>query len=471
MKKLLLFVNLLLLFACLGVRAQTIPNGDFETWTSYNNYAPDSGWYNSNVQSLIAEDSLTVWSVTGVSGQAIHIQTAIVGRDTLQAWITNSIDDPQMGIGGVPYSQSPTGITGYYRYNLPGNDSAGIAVFFKKSGTIISSNMFKIRNASGSLSSFTPFSFPIPTLSVTPDTVIIAITSSNLFGAGLQSGSWIEIDELAFTGIGITQPIPDGNFDTWVNTPVQFPTGWSTFANFNGDGLSQSSDAYIGSYSCQLVSTINYDNSGARRVVAGEITNGHMPPNSGPTGGRPYTLTSDTLFGYYKYAPVGSDTAFVSLNLTHLGSSVGGGSVALTAASSWTLFTIPIGAMSTPDTLLLSIQSSSYNNSSITAGSTLKVDHLWLKSQPLGIDELSAAANTLVYPNPANDVLNFRLDAGMQGPVTIYLYDMMGRVIDSKYYASAPSIATFQVGYLPFGLYFCEVSNNGVRERSKFIKQ
>ena len=139
MKKTLLTATMALLMygvAC----AQSCPNPDFENWNSTNNYAPDSGWYNSNVQSLTWHDSLTVWSVSGFSGHAAHIQTAIIGTDTMQAWLINSVGDPRKGIGGVPYSQQPTALTGYYRYSLPGNDSAGIMVVFKKSGTIVSTN-------------------------------------------------------------------------------------------------------------------------------------------------------------------------------------------------------------------------------------------------------------------------------------------------------------------------------------------
>src|SRR5947209_4417046 len=129
-----LLIVLLAITVIYGKRAnaQACPNGDFENWTTHSYDQPDTGWFTSNPQSLGMHDTLTVWKVPGYSGQAIHIQTAIIGTDTMQAYIVNTPGDPSSGMGGVPYSQQPTAIAGYYRYNLPGNDSAALWVIFKK---------------------------------------------------------------------------------------------------------------------------------------------------------------------------------------------------------------------------------------------------------------------------------------------------------------------------------------------------
>ncbi|MBA3827336.1 MAG: hypothetical protein H0X33_00215 [Taibaiella sp.] len=158
MKKIVLFS--ILLIACNNGWGQSLPNGDFELWhtTSYNN--PDSGWYTSNIQSLTAEDSITVWKVPGVVGQAMHIQTAIVGSDTLMAYITNSLQgDPIKGQGGMPYAQKPTALTGFYKCNVKAGDTAGIIVLFKKAGTIIAPP-FKLA-ITGSTAAYTAFTIPL----------------------------------------------------------------------------------------------------------------------------------------------------------------------------------------------------------------------------------------------------------------------------------------------------------------------
>jgi hypothetical protein len=109
-----------------------------------------------------------------------------------------------------------------------------------------------------------------------------------------------------------------------------------------------------------------------------------------------------------------------------------------------------------------------------TPGSTLLVDYMQLKSQALPVagvkGQVTISNNVLAYPNPANDEFNIRI-GGANGAVEVKLYDMMGKVIDSKSYNDVPSLITFQVGHLPAGIYFYEVTNNGNVTREKFLKQ
>lgn len=469
MKKVLLF--LLPAMMAMNAKAQDCPNGDFESWATHPYNTPDSGWYTSNPESLTKADSLTVWPVAGVSGQAIHIQTAIIGTDTLQAYVVNTLGDPKNGSGGVPYSQQPTTITGYYRYNMVGNDSAIMIIEFKKSGAVISTTQFAFRNVSGSMPTFTAFSFPLTSIPVIPDSVVIACASSNLPGSGLQSGSWLEIDELAFGGTGITQPIPGGSFDGWTAQSVDVPNGWAVGTHgSNGSGVNRSTLHNSGSYSLQLTTQAK-SGGGGGVVDCGEVTTGYYTPNNGPTGGLPYTLMSDTLTGYYMYTPVGADTGWVSVTLTASGSTVGGTNHNLFAASTWTYFEMPFSAFSTPDSIRIDIQSGSWN--AALPGSVLNVDYLQLKSQPLpplGVKEVPAPVSVMAYPNPVNDVLNIRLN-NITDNITTTVYDMMGRILDSRSYTTAPSVISLPVGNLPAGIYFYEVMNNNKTTRSKFVKE
>jgi len=471
MRKLLLFLPVFLLAIYAG--AQDCPNGDFENWVSHPYNVPDSNWYTSNVQSLSQADTLTVWKVTGHSGQAIHLQTAIIGTDTLQAYAINTAGDPKSGSGGVPYTQKPTSITGYYRYNMVANDSALMIIEFKKAGVVISATQFTFRNVSGSISTFTAFSFPLNAIPATPDSVIIGIASSNLEGTGIQSGSWLEIDELAFAGTGITEPIAGGSFDSWTAQTVDNPSSWTAETHGdNGTGVAKSTDHRAGSYSVQLTTQPGRSGGGSgNSVEVSQITTGNYSPNSGPRGGLPYTRTSDTISGFYKYIPAGTDTGMLLVMLTASGTVVGGANHFFNAASAWTYFEMPFSAGTTPDTIRIDIQSGSWTAD--TAGSVLKVDYLQLKSQPLlAVNDLTnAAAKVLAYPNPANDVFNLRFDKVPAGSVNAKIYDLMGRVIDSRNYTAAPSVISFQVGYLPTGMYFYEVSNNGNIMRDKFMKK
>lgn len=471
MRKLLLVLSVFVL--AIQASAQDCPNGDFENWTAHPYSIPDSNWYTSNPESISLADSITVWPVTGHSGQAIHLQTAIVGTDTLQAYVINSLGDPKSGSGGAPYTQQPTSITGYYRYNLVGNDSALMIIEFKKAGTVISVTEIPFRNVSGSISTFTAFSFPLNAIPTAPDSIIIGIASSNLEGSGIQSGSWLEIDELAFAGTGITEAIAGGSFDNWTTQSIDMPDSWDVEAHGgSGTGVSKSTDHRAGSYSVQLTTEPGTGGGGGgNSVEVAQITTGKYSPNSGPRGGLPYTRTADTITGYYKYTPSGADTAMLMVTLTASGTPVGGTNYFFHAASAWTYFEMPFTAGTTPDTLRIDIQSGSWN--SAAAGSVLKIDYLQLKSQPLlAVNDLTnATAKVLAYPNPVNDVLHLKFDKIPAGSVNVKIYDIIGRVIDSRNYTVTPSVISFQVGYLPAGMYFYEVSNNGNMVRDKFLKK
>ncbi len=471
MKKLLLLI--LPVMTVFGAKAQDCPNGDFENWNTHAYSTPDSAWYTSNTKSLAAADTLTVWPVAGHAGQAVHIQTAIIGTDTLQAYVIKTLGDPARGTGGVPYSQQPTTITGYYRYNMVGNDSALMIIEFKKAGAVISVTQFTYRNVSGSMPTFTAFSFPLSSIPVVPDSVIIGLASSNVQGTGLQSGSWVEIDQLAFAGTGITQPIPGGSFDNWTSQSFDAPSGWASGTYGNGNsGVSRSTSHHSGSYSLQLTTQPNTGGGGGSTVESGVATTGHFT-NNGPQGGLPYTRIKDTLTGYYLYAPTGTDTAMIGVTLTAAGAIVGGGNYNFTAASTWTYFEMPFTAGSTPDSMRIDIQSGSWM--AAAPGSVLNIDYLQLKSQPLpplGISQVNNGGNSITaYPNPTKDVLNIRFNYPVSGTVSAKIYDLTGRVIDKGDYNTPASIITFPVGHLPSGLYFYEVTNNGNTIRNKFVKE
>src|SRR5687768_4396127 len=144
MKRKLLLLALSIFILQSASYGQPVPNGGFETWNSIN-YNDPVGWFNGNLRNLSRMGVAPITKVTGQSGFAVRIQTYIAGGDTSDSYISNTPDDPVNGHGGIPFSQQPTAITGYYRYNLPANDTAGILVAFKKNGVLISMDFFMIR--------------------------------------------------------------------------------------------------------------------------------------------------------------------------------------------------------------------------------------------------------------------------------------------------------------------------------------
>lgn len=462
MKNSLLF-SILLVVSNIAL-AQSIPNGDFESWTSKAYYSLDSGWYTSNMESLPKGDSLTVWKVAGMSGQAIHIQTAIVGPDTLKAYITNTTGDPTQGQGGMPYSQKPTALVGYYKCNVMTGDTAGIIVFFKKSGSIIGPPF--ILTFTGNTSTYTAFTVPI-SLGITPDSMIIAATSSNLLNndIGLKSGSWLELDQLAFTGPGVTQGIVNGSFDSWTATSSDKPNGWQSNTGNRTNNISKTTDHYSGAYALMLQTL-----TGDTNPRVGEVTTGQVSDIYGPHGGLPYTKMTDTLTGYYKYTTPGTDSGHIYLYVSKNGSNIGGSGYHCLPTSTWTYFQIPFSASMAPDSIRVDIISSSW--ASAVPGSTLYVDKLQLKSQPLSINHVNSGAGFVsIYPNPVGDILHLNIDSHIQGNIELRLYDVNGKMVLANNYSTTNNSISVVVSQLASGVYFYEIKNDGIVISDKFIKQ
>lgn len=458
MKKLLFISTMLIQVYLFG---QALPNGTFENWNSIN-YEEPNGWTSGNTRDIQRIGMPSVTKVPGFSGYAIRIQTNIVNADTSDSYIINTnnpCSDPPLWTGGVPLTQQPTAITGYYRYNLLGSDTAIMLVIFRKNGVHIGDNFIKIRGT-GSQSSFAAFSFPVTCAGV-PDSVIFAAAPSNKKDNNIaNNGSYIELDNIGFTGT--SQTIANANFENWTAKSYDIPTGWQTW----GNGTMKSTSSYAGNYAVRL-ETYNEMCGG---INSSGITNGYLTESNGPQGGRPYTNTIDTLKGYYKYTSMGSDSADISINLTKTGSNVGGGWKKLPASASYIYFEVPINAFMTPDTIRIDIQSSKWPTQLSNVGSILYLDNLYLKSLPLGIyQNTSSDLKILTYPNPVKDVLYIQTE-NTSSLQNLIIYDALGKAVISKELLDNTSCVKINVTQLSAGIYYYSLKTvNGNIIRNKFI--
>ena len=92
----------------------------------------------------------------------------------------------------------------------------------------------------------------------------------------------------------------------------------------------------------------------------------------------------------------------------------------------------------------------------------------WLMQPPstVGIDESFVMANENVFPNPAQNEINFMTDAA--GEKSIQVFDITGRLVDS--YAVAENMTTINTVAYANGLYTYSITgvNNTVVNRGKF---
>jgi hypothetical protein len=461
----------LVLFSFLSLASfgQTIPNGRFENW-NVTNYDSLNGFETSNRESIRRVNAVTAYKSTdSFTGNALKLTTVIANGDTAFGYFINTNQDPMNGKGGVPYAAAPTAITGYYKYNLVGNDSAGLLVIFKKNGVVISMDVLKIRGT-GTLNSWTAFSFPLSTLPVTPDSVILGGVSSNVFGnTGMENGSTLYLDELAFTGATAMPPIPNGNFENWTPTYYATPIAWYPF----GESVLRSTDKYEGNYAIAMTTfPANNNNPGGPAAYSSGISNGQNTMN-GPMGGSPYSQTMDTLRFFYKYIPGGTiDSAQVMMDFRVNGMPFNMVSDYLLPTSNFVEKKIPINLTMTPDTMVVRFESSVWPASATDIGSTLIVDAVELRSQPLSIPALKKFSTFSSYPSPATDAVNI-LSASSVTATSVQITDLSGRVIMKKELVSFEKNqpVSLDIENLPAGTYTITILVNSAAQSLRFVKQ
>jgi len=455
------FILISLAFIQVFSMAQAVPNGTFENWNIIP-YSNPTGFSTGNTRDIHRFGAPSVTKVAGLTGSAVRIETMVAGNgDVSESYmlnIPNPCGDPQDWTGGVPFNQKATSLVGYYRYNLPGTDTAIAIVVFLKNGVQVSMDLFKIKGT-GSQPTFTTFSFPL-SLTVVPDSVIIAFASTNkLLNMGAQNGGYIEIDNLSFAGTTI--PIPNGDFESWGNNNYEDLSGWDSW----GEGVSRTTDKVAGSYAVKLTTMQGECDNGNPNATG--ITSGKNDNNMGPSGGKPYTKILDTLTGFYKYAPVGNDSAYILVTLSKNSSPVGSMIKFLTAKSTYTYFEIPFAAGLTPDTIRIDISSSMWNITAANLGSVLIVDHIQLKSQALGITDVSGTDAITIYPNPVGDRLSVFLGTTEQNK-TIRIVNSLGQTLET--FSTADKTLTVDTKDFPSGVYYLQVQTGNAATTKTFIK-
>lgn len=460
--KLLFSIGML---SVLALNSQTIQNGGFESWNASSmdalNFYPNT----SNLQAIQMGLSPNAFKVADPQQGALAIQlnTVTNGTDTLFGYFVNG--DPGTGEGGIPYSQHPITLTGYYKSNIPVGDTGIFVVTFKQSGIPVSTDVFTFTGVHSSYTLFT-ITLSIPPLA-NPDTVIIGAASSNAFVSNGIPGSMLMLDNLTFNGASSQPAQMNGSFESWTTINTSTPLAWSTA----GDLVHQTTDAHSGSYAL-LMNSFAY---GPGAPSPSYATNGYFPPFSGPVGGRPYTLLTDTLCGWYKFTPSGMDSATVGVQLTNNTSNVGGNFVALPPASVYTFFSMPFGAFSTPDTMMV-IFASSYDNIDMSnVGSTFKVDDLYLKSSLVGMGpeiNWNAFGQIQLYPNPSSTDCWMEWINNKETPVIMTITDELGRVVlENSFAAIGHQREHIDTSVLAKGSYTITLSQNGNRTSRKLFVQ
>jgi hypothetical protein len=456
--------------------SQTIPNGSFENWTSTNygilqNYTFQS----ANFQSLqqIGMSTITQTADPYSGSYAVRLDTKTNGIDTAFGFFINGMPcgPSNPNPGGTPYALKPTGFTGRYKCSVPVGDTALVFVSFKKNNVVLP-NGFYLKKFYGTQSSYAAFSFSI-NLASFPDSVVIGAASSNVLGNNFNGlpGSMLQLDSINFKGAA--NPVNlNGSFENWTTGTYNSLNSWQ----IQGDSVARSTSAYTGSYAVALQVLGNHGgcSSSGGGLNFDQITTGKFTNSGPPKGGRPYTLQNDSLIGYYKFAPLGGDTSFVSWGASKSGSNIANGMLQFTVGTGgvYKRFTTPITIGSMPDSLLVSIDAGLWPGTPSKIGSKLWVDGIQLKSQALGLPLIFMGTQYLgVYPNPSNGIFNLVYDSEINEPLSLQVFNETGQLVLSQQLQNRGAKNKIDISNLGRGLYILKTEQQGVISTKRVLVQ
>ncbi len=381
-----LFSILITLFS-FSLFSQSIPNGGFENWNTIN-YENPLGYQTSNLHGNHGSiGSINVAKTTDAfhGSYAIKLTTSISGVDTNFAYFANGDPGKTPPVGGMPYTQMPTGIRLHYKSSIMPGDSSLVLLEFKKNGALIGQYFWAI---TASQSVYTLFTKTLsPALPMAPDTVVIGIASSFPFGGNRGTpGTMLQVDSISFTGV-VSQPANfNGDLESWQSLSNSELVGWNLNGN-NVGGNFRTTDAYSGTYAIELqTQNPSFGGGGTQSsmAISGQFTN-----NGPPKGGLPYNLIKDTLVLFYKYLPADpNDSANINMSFSKNSLFVHGVQKYLHVAGGYQMVQIPFMLPSPADTVLINMSSSSYSTYPIPSsyvGSDLKIDNMYFKSQKIPV--------------------------------------------------------------------------------------
>lgn len=445
MKKHLLLSLILFVFTNWVTNSQPsnqIPNGDFEEWTSTSYKLPANFSWSSNLEAIYRLGSSNVGQVTSAfhGSYAVRLETIGTETDTVTGILSNASDlsgpDPAGWKGGIPCAETPTGITGYYMYNIPDNsDSAIIAVMFKKNSISIGTYIYYI---GGNKTSYSPFHFTFsPALSQTPDSVLIIFVSSDVLHSERgKPGSVLILDSISFTGVTNQPSLLNGDFEQWsdfLTSPIL--SNWY----FNYDNVTRTSDAKSGMYAVQLATRADEDN-GNFRLSPGYISNGIWNKfTQNMDGGFPCEIQKDTLVFWYKYQPANpDDKAVVNISFKKNGITIGGNGINLNAAIDYTLVKLSIDlGENVSDSAVIQISSSLWQSDTWAdtavsyVGAVLTIDGLkFLSTISTNVSYLKEKPQIHFYPNPLKGTGIFDLPPDLDlTNMQLLFYDIAGKMV------------------------------------------
>ena len=190
---------------------------------------PAGGWLTYNDIVTAAGPWITV--ERGAPGAVGNYYASITSRVFPDTSISSSVLQGWLSLNGFSYTGRPAALTGQWQYGIQPSDTAEVLVLLARwnssgDAELVAEGSLEV---TGSLSGWHPLSVPLTYHSTeAPDSAYIQFSASKELGASVD-GSFLKIDDLAFTGsVGVEEQQAQSQFKV-------FPSPASDLLNIVAD--------------------------------------------------------------------------------------------------------------------------------------------------------------------------------------------------------------------------------------------
>lgn len=461
------------------LNAQSIPNNDFESWSSST------------------RDSLTSWKATlglkkvaGVSGFAGRVET--LSTSDIASLVAGNISCITGCTGTIPAKGIPITTSSNFNISFSYRSSAGnqtpvmAVAFIGADGNVIggSAGVYFATLNSGT-ASFTSKSItslivtsPFSVISSVPNTakeILVGFFPEIPTSGAKTLGSFVEIDNLAISIGGTSVTVPNNAFENWISSTTNLPNNWNTSENYLKGSVDKAmpgsnSNAALQLKTGTLLSAITSGSATLGNVIYDQNGNVVKYVPSFKVNAKPTTINFD-----YKYTSANNtDSAYVEVILTKnkagIATKVGGTYALLPAQGSYKTVSVPVVFLSgetDADSAIIEFNSSRGEVGTITkaVGSTLTVDNVsFTYDLAIGIENLDANSGLNLYPNPTTG--NITIDNSKNEEFVVSILNLNGKIVKS-FVLNSLSSKNIDLSNLIKGLYIVKFEGKNDAYTSK----
>lgn len=460
MRKIFTFfgISIAMLGANSSLAQDQLDNNGFENWE--NEVVKDTldFWFTTNFG---FDPSMSTVSrlEEGFSGKAVLLETLESPDEDITAG--GIILAQELGEDlpvGYPYDSDVTTINAHLKYDIADSDTGFVLVILTADGVPFSFDQFPIY---GTQEDWDAFSWDLSSPILTPDAVTIAFFSSGYDDSEGVEGSWMAVDNVFFGNDGdIPTPLPNFSFESWSEQELEVSVDWYSLdpileGFFGFHNVYKSTDAAAGDYSV-LIET--YDINVEEEIIP-FVSNGEFDFEiEDIVGGTPFTSSPMLFKGQYKFISDEDDTASVYLRFWNEEGDFEEYADTLLPTDDWTEFSIDIDLDFTPDSVLTVLMGGGYEDAQIN------YDDVRFVYDDVSVPELSPISLE-VYPNPANENVNIRLNE----TVDIVITDMAGKAVHTEIQVN--NLLEINTGNWDNGIYLVQVYKGNSFETKRLIVQ